>query len=45
VLCALHNYQREEMAATMLIAYPLGFVTLLVWTGLFVQLLELKQQL
>jgi len=39
VMCALHDHQREEMAATMLLAYPTAFATLLLWATAFMSLL------
>lgn len=35
IMCALNNFQREEMASVMLWGYSLGFATLLVWGSIF----------
>jgi predicted permease len=39
VMCSLHHFQQKEMAQVMLFAYPIGFVTLLMWTTLFMSML------
>jgi predicted permease len=40
VMCALHGHHRQEMASTMLVTYPAAFVTLLLWTAVFMHVLS-----
>ena len=37
VMCSLHGAHEELMARTMLLSYPVSFVTLLVWTTIFLR--------